>query len=475
MACRTFLPPHPKKESTKVTSASPATARRMSRRGFSTLAAGTAAALLKPVPRVLARTAPSDRITVGVIGLGSRGFNLVDALLRNPHCQITAVCDVDRFHYRDRPWGTGPAYGRDPAAARIRESYANDRSGTAHRGLFVCSDYRELLAQPDLDAVVVATPDHWHALCTWDALQAGCDVYCEKPVTHLFAEGRAIAEEVRRRQAIMQVGSQQRSDPLFGRLVEIVRQGLIGAVRRIEVGLPSGYDRPQGSTQVVSPRPDLDYDQWCGPAPRLPLMAARHHRWWRGHRAYGGGVLMDWIGHHNDIAHRAVDVERSGPLTVEAVDWTFPETDIYNTPHHYTIRCEYANGITSEISDSHPIGLKITGTDGWVYARRGHIEASDPRWLKEQTKVSGRLPHTQAHVNNFLDCVRSRQECVAPPDIAHRSVTPGHLGYVSWTLKRPLNWDPDSQTIRRDPEAAALLSAVAYRSPWKPPQPDTTG
>ncbi len=404
---------------------------RITRRVFTGALSGVIAGTSAGYSRAGA-VAPSEQITVGQIGLGSRGFNLLNSFLQHADCQFVAICDVDRYHHRDLAWGRGPALGREPARERIANAYAAGKSGTPQRGLSVYADYRELIARDDIDAVIVATPDHWHALCTYEALQAGKDVYCEKPVTHLFAEGQTIVSEVAKRNAVFQTGSQQRSDPLFRKLVEITQAGLLGTIQKVEVGLPTGYSEPQGSTTISSPRSDHDYEMWCGPAEKLPLMQARHHRWWRGHRAYGGGVLMDWIGHHNDIAHWAIGVDRSGPTLVEAVDWQFPQTDVYNTPQHYTIRCEYPGGVTSTISDTNRIGLRITGDEGWVYATRGRIEASDKRWLEGDYRVSGRgLPHTFKHVANFLECVRSRKECAAPAAIAHRSITPGHLGYVS--------------------------------------------
>src|SRR5690606_4358771 len=288
------------------------------RRRFLQAALGTVA--LGPVS-ALAREAANERLNVGVVGLGARGFHLLREFLSQGDVQVTAVCDVDRHHHRERPWGQGPALGREPARELVASAYASPKSGRPHRGVGVYADFRELCARDDLDAVVVATPDHWHALCTLTALRAGKDVYCEKPVTHLFHEGQLVYREVAARNAVFQTGSQQRSSAEFRRAVELVRNGHLGEVRRVEVGLPPGYDVPQGDASPAEPPESLDYDFWCGPAPRLPYMRARHHRWWRGHRAFGGGVLMDWIGHHNDIAHWALGMDRLGPTRVEAVNW----------------------------------------------------------------------------------------------------------------------------------------------------------
>jgi predicted dehydrogenase len=405
--------------------------------------------------------APSDRIRVGVIGLGSRGFNLIDDLLNLPDVEIPVVCDVDRRHYRDRPWGSnGPVYGRDPA-----QSHIDAKSGRRPEAV---TDFRDVCQRDDLDAVIVATPDHWHALCTLTALRHGKAVYCEKPVTHTFQEGLAVCAEVERRKAVFQVGSQQRSEAVFRRAVELVRNGVLGKLQTIEVGLASGYEQPQDSTDEQTPPSDLDYDGWCGPAPVLPYMRARHHRWWRGHRAFGGGVLMDWIGHHNDIAHWAMDLDASGPTRIEAVDWRFPATTVYNTPWHYTIRCGYASGVTSTISDRHPVGTKMVGSDGWLHVTRGKLTTSDPAWSgKDFDPGPIRLAPSPGHMRNFIDSVKGTATCVAPAQAGHRSITPGHLGYVSHALGRGLQWDPAAQKVLDDPEADSLLRQNAYRAPWQ--------
>jgi predicted dehydrogenase len=199
----------------------------------------------------------------------------------------------------------------------------------------------------------------------------------------------------------------------------------------------------------------------------LPYMRARHHRWWRGHRAFGGGVLMDWIGHHNDIAHWAMDLDASGPTVVEAVDWKYPPTEIYNTPWHYAIRCEYASGTTSIISDKNELGTKLVGEIGWLHVTRGKLTTSEPRWsAKEFDAGPFKLPVSKGHMRNFIDCVRSRETCVASAEIGHRSITPGHLGYVSQAVGRPLRWDALKQVIVGDDEANQLLLSGEYRKPW---------
>ncbi|MEZ6090645.1 MAG: Gfo/Idh/MocA family oxidoreductase [Pirellulaceae bacterium] len=410
------------------------------------------------------QAAASDRLTVGVIGAGSRGFNLINELLKKPEAQIVAVCDVDSFHYRDRPWGNGQPMGRTAAKSHIEMTYGQSKKGGTGHSVDSYRDYRELCGREDIDIIVVATPDHWHALCTLEALRTGKDVYCEKPVTHKLREGQIISREVASRAAVFQTGSQQRSSWEFRRAVELARGGYLGKILSAEIGLPSGYETAQGSTDIKSPPESLDYELWCGPAEKLPYMRARHHRWWRGHRAFGGGVLMDWIGHHNDIAHWAMGMDESGPREVEAVGWKSAKTDVYDTPWHYEIRCQYEGEISTSISDRHAVGTKIVGTDGWVFVTRGAIKASDARWVQKsfQPDVEG-IYRSDDHMQNFLDCVKSRSRCIAPAEVAHRSITPGHLGYVSHQLGRKLKWEPTTQRIIDDEAANDLIYKVQYR------------
>ena len=414
-----------------------------------------------------ARPAPSSRVTLGVIGLGAMGTGNLRSFLGLPDAQVVAVCDVDKQHYRDQDWGKGMAFGRAPAKKGVEDYYAKEQPGGTFKGCQTYSDFRELCARKDIDAVVVATPDHWHALCTLEALRQGKDVYCEKPVTHLFKEGQVVYREVAKRKAVFQTGSQQRSTANFRKAVELVLNGCIGKVKEVEVGLPAGYKEPQGDTTVQTPPDHLDYDFWCGPSPVLPYMRARHHRLWRGHLAYGGGNIMDWIGHHNDIAHWGLGLDHGGPEEVEAVGWTYPQTDIYNTPVDFEIRCRYPGGIRLAIASRFKLGTKWIGENGWVHVDRHKLQASDPAWVKSDFQPGPvKAYDSPDHHQNFIDCVKSRKECVAPAETAHRSVTPGHLAYIAHAVGRKLRWDAKREKIIGDAAADKLLK-VEYRKPWK--------
>ena len=447
--------------------------RRVNRRTFgkAVLAASLSATVI-PLRAHGQGAAANERITVGMVGLGGMGMGHVRRFLQSPDVQVVAVCDVHKRHYRDMDRGKRGPCGREAAKAIVEDYYSDQTARGSFTGCAAYADFRELCARDDIDVVVVATPDHWHALCTLEALRNGKDVYCEKPLTHLFREGQIVAEEVAKQKAIFQTGSQQRSDPGFRRCVELVRNGHIGKLVRVEVGLPPGPSEAQGDASVTEPPAELDYDFWCGPSEILPYMRARHHRWWRFYRAYGGGNIMDWIGHHNDIAHWGMGVERSGPIEVEAGgEWTPAAFEGYNTPVHYDIRCSYPDGGTSSISDRHTLGVKWIGEDGWIWADRGKSDASNRAMLADDFEVGPFAAYdSRNHVQNFLDGVRTRTECIAPAEIGHRSVTPGHLGYVSWEFGRKLRWDPKNETIFGDVEADRLLNHVDYRAPWKLPK-----
>ena len=353
-----------------------------------------------------ARASANERISVGVIGLGAQGFDNLRQFLRLPDVQVVAVCDVDPLHYRDNEWEKGPPYGREPGKAAVEQHYAKQQKSNSYAGCAAYADFRELCARDDIDAVVVSTPDHWHYLCALEALRHGKDVYGEKPLTHHFREGQLLCDEISKRNAIFQTGSQQRSMPVFRRAVEIVRNGHLGKIQRIEVGLPDGYEKPMGEATVMAPPERLDYQLWTGPAPLLPYMRARHHRWWRGNRAYGGGTLMDWIGHHNDIAEWGLGDEQARLAQVEATGWSFPEADIYDTPFHFDIRCRYTSGIESSISDRHQQGTRWIGENGWLFVTRSIIEASDTRWAAADfAPGSIKFEFSPGHQRNFVDSV----------------------------------------------------------------------
>lgn len=439
-----------------------------SRRSF--LATGAAAISVPTIipASVLGKNAPSNRVTMGFIGMGNRGIGVMEAFLKNETVQGVAVADVEEHHQLTRNGKTSRAYGRGPGKAAVEKHYSKASESGNWSGCKAYEDFREITRRDDIDCVMVATPDHWHGLITMDAIQNGKDVYCEKPVTHLYAEGHAIHREVAARKAVFQVGSQQRSDKLFQQAVEIVRNGLIGKVSRVEVGLPKGHNVPEGDATIKTPPSDLNYDFWCGPSEKLPYMEARHHWSWRWTTAYGGGQLMDWIGHHNDIAHWGLDMDKSGPISVEAKNWVYPETEVYDSPVDYEVHSKYANDLDVVISSNFAMGPKWIGENGWVHVTRGKLTASNPEWVKDGF-VAGdwKTYKNPGHQRNFIDCVISREDTIANAETAHRSITPGHLAYLSEALKTPIQWDPAKEIVVGNDEAQKQLMALPYRGDWK--------
>lgn len=442
------------------------------RRGFlKTAALGVALPTFIPSSALgkAGNVAPSNRVTFGAIGLGGRGMGVMRGFLGQPDIQVLALCDVQSEHWRDGEWGVGKArFGTKTGKEAVELRYSQNKAGGKYKGCDVYQDYRNLCARKDIDAVMVGTPDHWHAVQCLEALRNGKDIYCEKPITHLFGEGQALYREVAKRKAIFQTGSQQRSDAKFRLAAQIVRNGLLGKVKRVEVGLPSGHNAALGNDQIAEPPANLDYESWCGPSEKLPYIFARHHRNWRWNLAYGGGQLMDWIGHHNDIAHWALDMDQSGPIEVEAKGFTYPtETEVYDAAVDYRVVSKYAGGIEVEISSKFEKGTKWIGENGWVHVTRGKIKASNNAWLAKGFDPGKVKVYTSTdHTRNFIEGVKNRKECICPAETAHRSITPGHLGLLSAKLGRKLKWDPKKETIKGDAEAAKMLN-VNYRYPWK--------
>ena len=428
----------------------------MKRRNFiKTSAAGAVAAPTIIPSTVLGKDAPSNKITLGLIGCGGQGTGNMRNLMNNGEIHTLAVCDPDRNH-------------RDSRKKMVDDKYKNTDCAAY-------TDYRELCAREDIDTVIVGTPDHWHGLACMAALRNGKDVYCEKPITHLFAEGQAVYKEAAKRKAIFQVGSQQRSDTRFRVAAEAVMNGLLGKIKEVKVGLPTG-NQTNEEGKVAQPIPaHLDYDLWCGPSRMLPFHPKRLHWNWRWCLDYGGGQLMDWIGHHNDIAHWGLEMDKSGPIKVEAKKFRYPEKGMYDNPIDYEVVSEYAGGYTVTLSNRHKMGsgnrnmgTQWIGENGWIYVDRGRIEASNKEWIIEKNDRGPKKAYkTRGHHRNFVDCVKSREQCICNAETGHRSATPGHIGYVSDQLGRAIKWDPAKEEVIGDPEAEKILKTLKYRGDWK--------
>jgi predicted dehydrogenase len=406
--------------------------------------------------RVLGADAPSKRITLGIIGCGNQGTSNTRAFLDLKDCQVVAACDVDKTHLAHT---TGV----------INRHYQNKDCKTYH-------DFHELLARTDIDAVMVAVPDHWHELIEVEAARSKKDIYGEKPLARTIAEQQAIVKAVHDNQRIWQTGSWQRSQPLFRKAAEIVRNGLIGDVTHVDVGLPGGNNNSGNEATRMTPSdppPELDYDFWMGPSKMMPYIQGRTHRNWRWNYNTGGGQLMDWIGHHCDIAHWGCDFDNSGPSELEGQGEFPPKDAVWNTCTKYRIELKYPRNITMTIAGGYDDvrgGTKWTGTKGWVFVSRGAFEASNEDWSEFRELPDNlckvRLYKSTNHEGNFLDCVKSRQPTITPAETAHHSAIPGHLGLIAMLVGRKIRWDVATERILDDPEATQLLTRP-FRPPWK--------
>lgn len=428
--------------------------KKIGRRRFLQAATGAAAgAVAFPhiVPSsVLGAEAPSNKITLGCLGVGSQGTGNMNGFLSKSDARVLAVCDVDR--------------GRLARAKQtVDEKYGNGDCATYH-------DFRELIARADIDALSLALPDHWHAIPVIMAARAGKDMYGEKPLARTIHEGKRMVEAVQRYNRIWQTGSWQRSQERFRRACELVINGRIGKVSRVEVGLPTGGG---SGNPPVSPVPEgLDWDFWLGPAPWRPFMkySGQAPHWdWRWILDYSGGQLTDWAGHHVDIAHWGLGLDRTGPVEVEGKG-EYPPDGVYDAPTAYKFTCKYANGLTMVVANDrqqpHGMGTCWYGEKGWVHVNRSGLWAEPAGILDEVIGPNEtHLYESRDHIQNFLDCVRTRNETVTPIDIAYRSISVGHLGEIAMRLGRKVKWDPDRLEFVGD-DAAARLMSRPMRSPW---------
>ena len=398
--------------------------------------------------------APSKRITVGVVGWGMQGPGNTGALLGIKDCQVVAACDLDKNHLQS-------------AVNEINKRYGN-------QDCKAYADYREMMARPDIDAVMLAVPDNWHALVAIEAAKNKKDIYGEKPLARTIAEQQAIVKAVQDNKRIWQTGSWQRSQGPFRKAAEIVRNGVIGKLKRVEVGLPAGHTDFAGTgnkRSVTEPPPHLDYNFWIGPSQMEPYIEARVHMNWRWNYNIGGGQLLDWIGHHCDIAHWGMDCDNSGPSEVEGQGEFPPKDAVWNTCTKYRITCKYPNDVEMVLAGGHGDirgGTKWIGTDGWVWVDRGGYDASNLDWFvnlpADKNKV--KLYQSGDHMRNFIECVKSRQPTITPVETAHHSAIPGHLGLIAMLVGRKIKWDATKEVIISDADASKLLTR-GYRSPWK--------
>ncbi|MHC4416892.1 MAG: Gfo/Idh/MocA family protein [Planctomycetota bacterium] len=388
---------------------------------------------------------------MGLIGSGDMGWANLHGFMQKPDVQVLAVCDPDRSR-------------RATARGRVEAFYAgNNRSG-AYAGCESYNDFRDLLARGDIDAVVIASPDHWHALHVVMAARAGKDIYGEKPLSLTVRQGRVMSDTVLRYGRVFQTGSQQRSDQRFRLACALVRNGRLGRIHTVTCGLPAG--EITGNHPPIPPPDGFDYDLWLGPAPRAPYCENRTHYVFRHILDYSGGKLTDWGAHHIDIAQWALGRMESGPRLIEGAG-EFPPDGLWNAALHYELNCAYDDGVRLVITSRHENGVKFEGEEGRIFVNRGRIEAEPRNLLTSRIGPNEQhLYRSTDHRQNFLDCVRSRREPVAPIEHAHRTITIAHLGNIAMLCRQAIGWDPVTEQIVGDPAASRMLDR-AMREPWR--------
>jgi len=393
---------------------------------------------------------PSEKVNLALIGCGGQGRG--DARNAGRYGQIVAVCDVDAKHLA--------AAQKDFPGA---EGYA---------------DFRKLLERKDVDAVICGTVDHWHTLVAMASMKADKDIYCEKPLTLTIDEGKHLVEVQRQTKRILQTGTQQRSSTHFRLACDLVRNGRIGKIQKVEVWLPAGLRQGPFKT---SPVPEgFDYDFWLGQTPKVEYVKERTHfsfrYWWE----YSGGTMTDWGAHHNDIVLWALEMDGSGPVSIEGKQLIDMIPGGFTAASEYEVTYTYANGVvhtskSTNASEWHggvkdpngqQHGIKFHGTEGWLWVTRGIIEASDRQLLTQKLPEDAKRVYvSNDHIGNFIDCVKSRKTPICPAEVGHRSASLCHLGVIAIRLGRKLNWDPAKEQFVGDDEAQSWV-ARQMRKPY---------
>jgi predicted dehydrogenase len=395
------------------------------------------------VPYIIPSSAfgANEKIVTGHIGVGGQG----NGNLGGFGSQVGAVCDVD---------------GRRVAAA------AKKTGGKPY------SDYRKLLEQDDLDAVVISTPDHWHALTTIHACMAGKHVYCEKPLSLTIEDGRAMVNAARKFKRTVQTGSQQRSSGNFRQACEYVRSGRIGKLQTVLVGI-SGANHPGKLPPDSTPPEYLDYDFWLGPAKERPYNEKRMHYnfrfWWD----YSGGQMTNWGAHHIDIGHWGIGCDDSGPLEVKAESVSFNPNGYHEVTEKCRVVMTYADGVTMIVGQGEkdiPGGTTFIGSEGTIHVNRGKLSSTPGDILKEPLKDSDvHLHPSGSHKGNFIACIKSGELPICDVEIGHRSATACHLANIACRTGEAFKWDPVKEQVT-DSDVAAAMVTREYRQPWSLPK-----
>ena len=440
------------------------------RQVLKTSLAGVALAVPYFVPsRVLGAQSPSNRINMACIGVGNQGLPVMQRFLNYPECQVLAVCEVNEGSagYKEPK----KLYGRKPARNEVESFYAKKNDLGSYKGCDDYGDFREVLARDDIDAVVIATPDHWHSTMTVMAAEAGKDIYCEKPLGLTIGDQQAMIKAVRQHNRILQTGSHERSNPNVKKLVELVQSGVIGKVTRVIANV--------GRHNMVGPGPGwkptsvpagFDYKMWLGPAPDAPYHDDRCLYRFRFNYDYAGGQVTNFGAHSLDIAQWGLGMDKSGPVKVEHVYAEFlPAGSLFNAATYTHFRCTYDNGVVLDCMTGSPeVRCEFEGTEGSVRIdNQGRQFVTIPEKLKSDkfgTDLLEVYPSNDDHQRNFIECVKSRQEPAAPVEVGHRSATVCHLGNIAVHLKASLKWDPEKEQFIDHEQANAMLNRDAKQT-----------
>jgi len=416
---------------------------------------------------VFGKNAPSNRITIGAIGTGriSRGHDL-PGVWKYDYAQVVAVCDLDTRRAAD--------------GKKLVEDYYTKKNGKPHKGVKEYHDFRELVKNKDIDAVLISTPDHTHAMIAIAAAKAKKHIYMQKPASLTIAEGRIVSDYIQKQGVVFQIGSQQRSWEQFRYAAELVRNGRIGDLKTVYVGLPGD---PSGEVEPEMPVPsNLNYDMWLGSTPEVYYTEKRVHPQadydrpgWLRCEQFGAGMITGWGSHHIDSAHWGMGMERSGPIEV----WghaEFPKSGLWDVHGIFRTEALYDNGVKMVVSNELPNGIKFEGSEGWIFVTRGNyqatssdpvvnadgtkpLDASDPKIIKSVIGPNEfHFTVSKDHHGNWLESIRDKKPPIAPVEEAHRSCSSCLVHHIAMKLDRKVYWDPKTEKFKNDEEANKMLS-----------------
>ena len=424
---------------------------------------------------VFGKNAPSNKINIGQIGCGriARSHDLVDTMAYDV-ANVMAVCDLDSKRMKD-------------AKELVDKFYQEKKGKINYKGTKVYADYREMLMDKDIDAVLISTPDHWHAQPAMEAAIAGKDIYLQKPTSLTVKEGRQLVNAVQKNKVILQVGTQQRAMPQFRIAAELVRNGRIGNLHTVKIGLPGDPSGPEALAMAI-PK-NLNFDMWLGSTPEVPYSEIGVHPQegygrpgWLRHENYGAGMITGWGQHHYDSAAWGMNTEMVGPVSVQAIA-DFPKSGLWNVHGDFMVKHEYDNGISVLTSGGYPNGIRYEGSEGWIFVSRGaYVASSSDPIAKEESKkaldasdpkiLESKIGPNETHLykiddqhGNWLDCIQSRKDPISPVDMGHMACVVCLISHIAMKIPRKLHWNSKAERFINDDQANALLTR-SQRKPY---------